>query len=252
MTCPSGERQAALEHISERRKHERAAAQGYAAAHYSREELDRICDLAGMSDETNRNFLSIKVIYAATWLLTDLRSRDRLVPFAVEKEFHKIENALDRTLRALGLTEVDDPEDGMPLGPIRNHLEYLLGGHDGHNGEQELRLLVSGVGYLRNIARAARLAAADAKGKGEHRGDEAINDFIGRLLEAYRRAGGNPGLTRKSVSGEPGGRTLRVLGACLDMIKNNHPEVAHLLPDLSEEALASRIFRISRSAKTHL
>jgi hypothetical protein len=252
MTCPSDDRQAALKHIGERWKYERAAGQGYAAAHYSKEELDRICDLAGVTEENNRHFLSVKLVHATTWLITDLRSRDKPAPSEAEQEFRKIENALDRVLRALGLNETDDPEDGMPLGPVRDHLEYLLGGHEGPTGEQGLRLLITGVGHLRDIARAARLDTAQDKGKGEHRGDEALNDFIGRLLEAYGTAGGNPSLTRRPESGEPGGRTLNFLSACLDLIKNNHSEVAHLIPDQSKEALASRISRIRRSVKSEM
>jgi len=250
MTCPSADRKETIENIARNRKRERTTGNGYAVTHYSQEDLDRICDLAGISEEKSRTFLSIKVNQAATWLLTDLRSADRPVPSEAEKHFGKIENALDRTLRALGLTAADDPEDGMPLGPIRDHFEYLLSGQ-GHKGEQELRRLVSSVGFLRNLAEKARSAAADDKGIGKYRGDEAINALIGRLLEAYRRAGGNPRLSRNSVTEEPGGPTLRFVGACLDLIRNNYPEIEYLIPDQTKEALASRIGRIRRSAKSH-
>jgi hypothetical protein len=97
---------------------------------------------------------------------------------------------------------------------------------------------------IANIEADERWFLADLKGV--HRGDEALNEFIDRLLQIYREAGKKPGLSRHWETRKPGGPTLRYVRACLELVKGDNPNLAHLIRNLSDKALASRIQRAKK------
>ena len=214
-----------------------------------RSALQKIVEDAGVIDAPDQTALIAKIEHAARLCLADLRARAQPAPSVVEKNFSRIEYRANDLLQALNLEIEDDPDDGMPPGPTREHLEYLLGGHDGPKGERDLRHLVASVAGLRNIARIGRLAAAKEKNTGKHKGDEELNDFLANSLVGLKDVGLDKGVSRSHKSNKPSGRVLRFLKAVFEWMDLHHiqPEPAladyTAFRDMTDENLTTRIFR---------
>ena len=208
--------------------------------------LRKIAEDAKITDSELQDRIIANIEADERWFLADLKGHGQATPSKLERDFKRIEREAIQLLAALGLDQNDDPEDGLPLGPIRSLLEFRLSDENGARGERELRRLVVAVGSLRDFAKAERVVAEENKGKGVHRGDEALNEFIDRLLQIYREAGKKPGLSRDWKTRKPGGPTLRYVRACLELVKGDNPNLAHLIRNLSDKALASRIQRAKK------
>ena len=213
--------------------------------------LRKIAEDAKITDPELQDRIIANIEADERWFLADLKGHGQATPSKLERDFKRIEREAIQLLKALGLDQYDDPEDGLPLGPIRNLLEFRLSDENGARGERELRRLVVAVGRLRDFARAERVAAEGNKRKGNkrkaaHHGDKALNNFIGQLLQIYREAGKKPGLSRHWKTKKPSGPTLRYVRACLELVKGDNPNLAHLIRNLSDKALASRIQRAKK------
>ncbi len=171
----------------------------------------------------------------------------------LEQDFKSLERALEELPRALGLNDTDSPEDGMRPGPLRECLEYQLGGHDGPKsgakGEAKLRSLLLDVGKLGDLRDAARACQLDSvkgkiKRKDRHKGDEVLNDLIIGVLEAYRAAGGKPSISYNTLTHKIGGQSFQLVRAFLELIKTTYPDMARPIRGQTDQALVSRIKRI--------
>lgn len=214
--------------------------------------LQKIIEEAGVTDAPAQMTLIAKIEHAARLFLADLRARARPAPSIDEANLSKIEKGADSLLEALNLEIVDSPDDGMPPGPTREILEYLLGEHDGPKGERDLRHLVASVGQLRDIARVGRLAATQEKGKDKYKykGDEELNDFIANSLVGLKEAGLlKPGLSRHWKTHRAFGQTLRFFKAVFEWMDLHHIQSDSALADyaafrnVTDESLAMRINR---------
>ncbi len=214
-----------------------------------RNELQKIVEEAGVTDAPAQKALIAKIEVAARLFLADRRARARPAPSTDEAKLSKIDKGAGRLLKALNLEIVDDPDDGMPPGPTRERLEYLLGWPDGPKGERNLRHLVASVGQLRGIARAGRLAAAQEKGKGKYKGDEELNDFLANSLVGLKEAGLEPGFSRHWKTHKAFGRILRFFKAVFEWMDLHHIQSDSDLADyaafrdVTDESLAMRIIR---------
>ena len=214
-----------------------------------RNALKKIVEEVGVADASDQNALIEKIERAARLCLADLRTRAQPIPSIVEKNFLKIENNADRLLQALDLHSVDFADDGMPPGEIRERLEYLLGGHDGPKGERDLRQLVSSIGQLRDVARIGRLAVAKEKGKGRHKGDEELNDFLADSLVGLKNAGLEKGVNRNWTTQKLHGRILCFIKALFQWMDSHHIQPDCDLADytafrdITDESLTTRIFQ---------
>lgn len=199
----------------------------------TRAALKAIAEKAGITDTEPRDNSVKKLESATTWFLSDLRARQlraideqglmsqkRLSPSDRNLMSARIEQQANRLLKALGLKDMDSPEDGMPPGEYRDRFEYLLGGYNGPEGERELRHTVAGIGKIRDVAKADQLAAAEEmaaeqKDTGGHGRDEALDTYIDELIGVYKEAGKTPNFSRHKT-GEATGSTIRFIVACLE------------------------------------
>lgn len=244
MSPKSSKRSVAFAKIVARRNHERAKGRHHIARHFSDDQIRKIAEEAGVIDAATQEILLCKIEAATTWFFADIRLQDRPSSSACERQFKRIERKARELVKELGFESGDDPEDGLPFGPIRHRLEYHFGGTDGQKGEQELGRLGADLCRLRDGAAAERKAAEECKEKTRRRGDVALTDFFDELMRAYKDSGRRPGLSRHPITGEPGGPTFRYVRASIDILVANYPEIARLVPEQSDEALASRISHI--------
>ncbi len=107
--------------------------------------LRKIAEDAKITDSELQDRIIANIEADERWFLADLKGHGQATPSKLERDFKRIEREAIQLLKALGLDQYDDPEDGLPPGPIRNLLEFRLSDENGARGERKLRRLVVGM-----------------------------------------------------------------------------------------------------------